>query len=52
MKRTTFLEILSLIDDIRSDVTLLNLTTIMNKVERVSQLLEGVLREVNEGGGE
>ncbi len=37
-----------LLGDIKGDVKLLNLTTIVNKVELVLQLLEGAVRELGE----
>ena len=38
-----------LLDDIKGDVKLFNLTHIEKKIEKVSQLLEGVVRELGEG---
>lgn len=37
-----------LLDDIKGDVKLLNLTPLENKVERMSQLFEAVVRECGE----
>ncbi len=38
-----------LLGDIKGDVELLSLTPVVNKVELVLQLLEGVVRELGEG---
>ena len=46
--KQTLLKIQELVDDIRSDVTLFNLTPTMKKVEKALQLLEGVIGEVKE----
>ena len=43
--RQTLLKIQELLDDIQGDVTLLKLTILANKVERVRQLFEGVIHD-------
>lgn len=43
----TLLKIQELLDDIHGDTTLLKLTLITNKVERVRQLFEGLLHGTN-----
>lgn len=44
--KNTLLKIQELLDDIHGDTTLLKLTLVTNKVERVRQLIEGVMREM------
>lgn len=45
--KQTLQKILILLDDIKGDVKLLKLTPIEKKVERVSQLFEAVVRELD-----
>ncbi len=48
MMKETLQTIQLLIDDVKSDVKLLDLTPIVNKVELISQLLEGAIRGIVE----
>ena len=46
MMQKTLREIKRLLEDVRGDVKILNLGPLTYKVERISQLFEGVVREL------